>query len=614
MNVDSPAKPRALVVDDEQSVRSVVSMALSYHGIDSETAQSGNEAQTLVDTKHYDLVVTDLRMPDGHGHRLCTSLLEQKERPVVVVLTGVIEPRLHEDLRVRGIDAIFFKPVNFEEFAQQVQRLMHERASGAVGPQCALTTSEVVAGSGPAIPPLAAAQGTSSPVSPVKSGPQRKSPAGNCAAILGRDGAASYALANALQSRGIEAVPVASADGLYRMLKERRANLYVIDNQLDGAFSGFEILTRLRKQWPNVPAVLIDAAASPEAEKARAMTGVTLIPSSGNTNDIAQKLAAVTVRNQVVISKAARELVERQHNLPVMSRLVSRLVEYLGMTPDEVSLSELCRELTLDPKAALLVLKAANASSNGVSREIVNVQDAIRLLGVQRALGHVLASTVTDGTEELAKGVLGEQRKWHARRGILTAITASTFAEKLEDRSSETGRLFGILQDVGILLFLRQYPDQYVALLRRWRTSGHLKLAALEQMELGCTHAEVSAALLDYWDMPGAIIHPVMHHLESTPNAVRLGVDPGLHRAMSIAEALVDSIDAPHPTRRVVLDQLLANYGAAQRSACLDSIATAVRTAYDAFQLLDARLPSPADLETMVRSALKQSSPSGQER
>ena len=47
------------------------------------------------------------------------------------------------------------------------------------------------------------------------------------------------------------------------------------------------------------------------------------------------------------------------------------------------------------------------------------------------------------------------------------------------------------------------------------------------------------------------------------------------------------------PTRRVVLDQLLANYGAAQRSACLDSIATAVRTAYDAFQLLDAHFAEP---------------------
>ena len=159
MNVDNSAKLRALVVDDEQAVRSVVSMALSYHGIESETAQSGNEAQTLVDTKHYDLVVTDLRMPDGHGHRLCSNLLEHKERPVVVVLTGVIEPRLADDLRARGIDAIFFKPVNFEEFAEQVQRLMHERASGAVGPHCTLTTSEVVAGPGPAIPPLAAAKG-----------------------------------------------------------------------------------------------------------------------------------------------------------------------------------------------------------------------------------------------------------------------------------------------------------------------------------------------------------------------------------------------------------------------------------------------------------------------
>jgi DNA-binding response OmpR family regulator len=614
MTVDNPTKPRALVVDDEQAVRSVVSMALSYHGIESETAQSGNEAQSLVAAKHYDVVVTDLRMPDGHGHRLCTNLLEQKERPVVVVLTGVVEPRLSDDLRARGIDAIFFKPVNFEEFAEQVQQLIHVRATGAVGPHCPLARPQVVAGPGPNIPPLPAAETASAQADPAKKGPPRTSPHGHCAAILGRDGAASYALSNALQARGVEAVPVASADGLYRMLKERRANLYVIDNQLDAAFSGFEILTRLRKQWAHVPAVLIDAADSPEAEKVRAMTGVTLITSSGNANDIAQKLAAVTARHQVVISKAARELVERQRNLPVMSRLVSRLVEYLGMTPEEVSLTELCRELTLDPKAALLVLKAANASSNGVSREIVNVHDAIRLLGVQRALGHVLASTVTDGTEELAKGVLGEQRKWHARRGILTAITASTFAEKLEDRSSETGRLLGILQDAGILLFLREYPDQYVALLRRWRTTGHLKLAALEQMELGCTHAEVSAALLDYWDMPGSIIHPVMHHLESTPNAVRLGADPGYHRAMSIAEALVDSIDAPHPTRRVVLDQLLASYGAAQKSACLDSIATAVRTAYDAFQLLDARLPSPADLEAMVRSALKQGPPSGKER
>ena len=33
------------------------------------------------------------------------------------------------------------------------------------------------------------------------------------------------------------------------------------------------------------------------------MTGVTLIPSSGNTDDIAQKPAAVTVRNQVVVSR-----------------------------------------------------------------------------------------------------------------------------------------------------------------------------------------------------------------------------------------------------------------------------------------------------------------------
>ena len=241
-------------------------MALSYHGIESETAQSGNEAQSLVDAKHYDVVVTDLRMPDGHGHRLCTNLLEQKERPVVVVLTGVVEPRLSDDLRARGIDAIFFKPVNFEEFAEQVHQLIHDRASGTVGPHCSLITPPVVAGPGPNIPPSPAA--ASAPAGPAKKG----APAKARTDIVPPSSAATEPRRmhspTPCKRAGVEAVPVASADGLYRMLKERRANLYVIDNQLDGAFSGFEILTRLRKQWAHVPAVLIDAADSPETEKA----------------------------------------------------------------------------------------------------------------------------------------------------------------------------------------------------------------------------------------------------------------------------------------------------------------------------------------------------------
>ncbi len=412
MKTEKNSKPRALVVDDEQGVRNVVSMTLAHHGIESETAQSGNEAQGLVQANHYDVVVTDLRMPNGHGHRLASNLLEQEQRPVVVVLTGVTEPRITEDLQARGIDAIFFKPVDLDDFVSKVERLLDERrgqTSAKDGAVKSSTTGEILTGaaSSKADAPAAAAArprrwGQTKLKAEREAGPMYGGPGPRRGVVV----CARQRPANTRRQRGSRRrrrcpLPIA----------QRASRESLRDRQrLDGAFSGFEILVRLRRQWAQVPAVLIDSAESSIADKVRSMSGVTLIPPGANVNETAQKVLSVTARHQIVISRTARELVEQQPDLPVMPRLVSRLVEYLGMTPDDLSLSELCRELSLDAKASLLLLKAANASSNGVSREIVSVHDAIRLLGVQRAVGHVLASTVTDGTAQLAKGILAEQR------------------------------------------------------------------------------------------------------------------------------------------------------------------------------------------------------------
>ena len=80
----------------------------------------------------------------------------------------------------------------------------------------------------------------------------------------------------------------------------------------------------------------------------------------------------------------------------------------------------------------------------------------------------------------------------------------------------------------------------------------------IERSELGCTHAEVSAAMLERWQLPASLIVPVLHHLEPPQDAARLGIDPGLHRVMLIGEAMADLIDAPHASRRHTLDSLLA--------------------------------------------------------
>jgi hypothetical protein len=225
-------------------------------------------------------------------------------------------------------------------------------------------------------------------------------------------------------------------------------------------------------------------------------------------------------------------------------------------------------------------------------------------LGVRPTIGSVLNAAVTAGMGGLAKGLPTDLQSWHARRGMLIASTASMVAKDLEDRSEESAFLMGILQDVGILTLLCTYPKEYRNVLKRWRTVGHIKLAAAEQAELGCTHGEISAAVMKRWGMPVSLLLPVLHHLAPTNDADRSGVDLGFHRSLNVAEALADLIDAPHAMRRFTLNSLLSGYGTEKKAACQHSVKSATVKASQAFQMLAVPVPSAPQLESMLQAAL----------
>ena len=119
---------RALVVDDEPALRALTVQALTQRGIVCDGARDGDAALALFEEHDYDLLITDLRMPRKHGHALIIDVLARGEnRPVIVVLTGVLDCRLAEDLIFRGVDAIEFKPVNFSLLAAKVSALCERR-------------------------------------------------------------------------------------------------------------------------------------------------------------------------------------------------------------------------------------------------------------------------------------------------------------------------------------------------------------------------------------------------------------------------------------------------------------------------------------------------------
>ena len=123
----------ALVIDDESHVRNLTIRALLAEGFTCDAAADGLQAKEMIDSTRYDVVVTDLRMPNRHGYSLATELLAMEDRPAIVVLTGVLEPKLAADLIARGVDHFEFKPVRYDRFAAMVKVLVNQREMSIQG-------------------------------------------------------------------------------------------------------------------------------------------------------------------------------------------------------------------------------------------------------------------------------------------------------------------------------------------------------------------------------------------------------------------------------------------------------------------------------------------------
>jgi DNA-binding response OmpR family regulator len=123
----SKPKYNALIVDDEPAICRLLSRVLREEGFRCDLACDGAEAVEMAAGNQYHLVLTDLKMPNLHGHALAMQLLTLKQRPAIVVHTGVVEPRLARDLLIRGVDDIVFKPADTRTLAVKARLLVERR-------------------------------------------------------------------------------------------------------------------------------------------------------------------------------------------------------------------------------------------------------------------------------------------------------------------------------------------------------------------------------------------------------------------------------------------------------------------------------------------------------
>jgi DNA-binding NtrC family response regulator len=136
----SDAKPvlqKLLVVDDEESICFSMREYFSQHGFTVDTAREIHEAERLIKTTDYNVIIQDLRLElrrQSDGLEIIKLVHKRNPETRIVVLTSYGSPEVEAAARRAGADAFLRKPKPLSQVAQIVQGLVESprtRASSA---------------------------------------------------------------------------------------------------------------------------------------------------------------------------------------------------------------------------------------------------------------------------------------------------------------------------------------------------------------------------------------------------------------------------------------------------------------------------------------------------
>ena len=123
---------RILIVEDRDSLRRMLERALSQEGYEVESAADGLAGIRLVEQHPFDLVLTDLKLPDADGLQVLAASRQAQPRVPVIVLTGFGTVGAAVEAMKLGAFDFLEKPLEIDDLSRLIERALGERDDSAV--------------------------------------------------------------------------------------------------------------------------------------------------------------------------------------------------------------------------------------------------------------------------------------------------------------------------------------------------------------------------------------------------------------------------------------------------------------------------------------------------
>jgi CheY-like chemotaxis protein len=115
---------RILVLDDDQEILGILRDMIRLKGHKVTATDDGKKALELIQEQDFDLVLTDLGMPEISGWEVAREVKSKNPQVPVILITGWGTQYEDEDLSDRGVDLVLSKPFSWERLLDAIGKML----------------------------------------------------------------------------------------------------------------------------------------------------------------------------------------------------------------------------------------------------------------------------------------------------------------------------------------------------------------------------------------------------------------------------------------------------------------------------------------------------------
>ena len=115
-----------LIVEDDINVNSVLKEIIQHWGYSTENAYTCKDALGKVKKKRFNLILLDIFLPDGKGHRLIPQFKELWPDIGIVTMTGYNTREIEREVREQGILYYMIKPFETKYLKELLEHISHK--------------------------------------------------------------------------------------------------------------------------------------------------------------------------------------------------------------------------------------------------------------------------------------------------------------------------------------------------------------------------------------------------------------------------------------------------------------------------------------------------------